>query len=86
MSSEPTSAPTPDAYADAVTELESLLSELEGSDVDVDVLVERVARGAELIRFCRQRLNAVDANITGLVTELLDRSDEADNPAPDGAG
>ncbi len=40
-------------YADALDELDTILRELEGSDVDVDRLAERVARAADLIALCR---------------------------------
>ena len=50
--------PAPAGYADALDELETILREIEGDDVDVDVLAERVARAAGLIEFCRDRIVA----------------------------
>ena len=50
--------PAPDGYADALDELETILREIEGDEVDVDVLAERVARAAGLIEFCRNRIVA----------------------------
>jgi exodeoxyribonuclease VII small subunit len=51
---------TPDrdsiTYAGAIEELEAILVELEDDRLDVDHLGERVARAAELIRLCRQRI------------------------------
>jgi exodeoxyribonuclease VII small subunit len=58
-------------YGDAVDELEELLDELEGADVDVDVLAARVARGVELIRFCRDRLAVVTGDVDAVVAELI---------------
>ncbi|MFT6289866.1 MAG: exodeoxyribonuclease VII small subunit, partial [Ilumatobacter sp.] len=43
-------------YADALRELDGILRELEGSDVDVDRLAERVARASELITLCRDKI------------------------------
>ncbi len=40
-------------YAAALGELDGILRELEGSDVDVDRLADRVTRAAELIALCR---------------------------------
>ena len=37
-------------YADALAELEAILDELDGDEVDVDVLGARVRRAAELLR------------------------------------
>lgn len=58
-------------YGQALDELEDLLDELEGADVDVDVLAERVARGVELIRFCRARLDVVTEDVDAVVSELV---------------
>ncbi len=48
--------PVPDGYVEAVTELETILREIEDEDVDVDLLATRVARAAGLIEFCRDRI------------------------------
>lgn len=58
-------------YSEALEELESLLEELEGSDTDVDLLAERVARGVELVRFCRTRLQVVSKDVDAVVSELI---------------
>lgn len=58
-------------YSDALEELEALLDELEVSDVDVDLLAERVARGVKLVRFCRARLDVVTDDVQSVVSELL---------------
>jgi len=58
-------------YGEALDELEELLDELEAADVDVDVLAERVARGVELIRFCRARLEVVTGDVDAVVAELI---------------
>jgi exodeoxyribonuclease VII small subunit len=59
------------SYGEALEELEDLLDELEAADVDVDVLAERVARGVELIRFCRARLEVVTGDVDAVVAELI---------------
>ena len=41
------------SYRDALSELERLLTELEGEQVDVDELAVKVRRSAELIRLGR---------------------------------
>ena len=48
--------PEPAGYAEALAELEAILSDLESADVDVDVLATRVQRATHLIAFCRERL------------------------------
>lgn len=57
-------------YAEALAELETILAELERSDVDVDVLAERVKRAVELIGFCRARIGNARLQIEQVVADL----------------
>ena len=57
-------------YADALAELDGILTELEGDAVDVDRLGERVRRAAALIRLCRGRIDAAKLEIDQVVAEL----------------
>ena len=41
-----------------MAELEDILEELEGDDLDVDVLAERVRRASPLIEICRARISS----------------------------
>ena len=64
-------------YADAVTELEAILADLESDEVDVDRLASQVTRAADLIELCRGRLTTAQTEITRIVAdlELLDGDD-----------
>lgn len=66
------------SYAEAVVELETILSELEADDVDVDRLAEKVRRAADLIELCRGRLESAQVEVTRIVADLdaLDTVDE----------
>jgi exodeoxyribonuclease VII small subunit len=69
----PSSTPaTPDTpgYAQALDELDQILRELEGTDVDVDRLADRVARASELIALCRQRISAAKLRIDEVIADL----------------
>ena len=57
-------------YAAALTELDSILRELESSDVDVDHLAERVARASELIRLCRAKISTAQLRIEQVTADL----------------
>ncbi|HUF84187.1 MAG TPA: exodeoxyribonuclease VII small subunit [Acidimicrobiia bacterium] len=57
-------------YAEAMTELEEILEELEGDQLDVDVLAERVRRASELIKRCRTRIARAQADVDKIVTDL----------------
>lgn len=57
-------------YAQALGELERILAELEGADVDVDTLADRVARATELIGLCRERIGAARVRIDEVIADL----------------
>ena len=57
-------------YAQALSELDAILRELESSDVDVDRLAERVARAAELIALCRDRISTARIRIDEVIADL----------------
>lgn len=62
-------------YADAVSELDGILADLERDDPDVDHLAEKVARAAELIRRCREHLTGTRAEIERIVADLTPDED-----------
>jgi len=70
----PDEAPPPEdrpaGYAEAIAELEGILSELERDDVDVDHLATRVARAAALIELCRGRIDAAKVDVDRIVAGL----------------
>ncbi len=57
-------------YADALAELEGILDELDGDEVDVDVLGARVRRASELLRLCRERIAGARFEVEQVVGEL----------------
>jgi len=59
-------------YAEAMRELEEILDELEGDDLDVDVLAVRVRRASELIQLCRARITRAEDDVAKIVTALED--------------
>ncbi len=73
---EPVSRPSQPGYAQALDELDAILRELEGSDVDVDRLAERVARATELISVCRQRIGQARMRIDEVIADLDGADDE----------
>ena len=68
-------------YADAMQELEAILDELEGDELDVDVLAERVRRASELIKLCRSRITRAQDDVARIVADLEDfDTDDPDDP------
>jgi exodeoxyribonuclease VII small subunit len=67
-------------YAEAMTELEQILDELEGDHLDVDVLAERVRRASELLTTCRDRIARAQADVDKIVADLESfDTDDAEN-------
>ena len=57
-------------YAEALAELEEILTELERPDVDVDVLASKVQRASELIKLCRDRIGTASMQVEEVVDGL----------------
>lgn len=64
-------------YAQALAELDEILRELDGDDVDVDRLAERVERAQMLITLCRRRIKAAQIK----VDEVINASDATSGDA-----
>ncbi len=69
-SSAPTAAPSappvpalPATYEAALQELERLVSSLESGQLPLDQLLTGYQRGAQLLAFCRSRLEAVENQV-----------------------
>ncbi|HEU5296994.1 MAG TPA: exodeoxyribonuclease VII small subunit [Burkholderiaceae bacterium] len=58
----------PETYEQALAELESLVSAMEGAQLPLDDLLKNYRRGAQLLEFCRARLQAVEQQV-----KLLER-------------
>jgi exodeoxyribonuclease VII small subunit len=73
-------------YAEALAELESILDELDGDEIDVDVLGSRVRRAAELLRLCRERIAGARFEVEQVVAELeaeVEAATDADTALPE---
>ncbi|WP_395699855.1 exodeoxyribonuclease VII small subunit [Aquabacterium sp.] len=56
-------AAEPARYEDALAELERLVQAMESGQMPLDGLLDNYRRGAELLAFCRERLQAVEAQV-----------------------
>ncbi|PXW94203.1 exodeoxyribonuclease VII small subunit [Sphaerotilus hippei] len=57
---------TPASYETALAELERLVQAMETSQLPLDGLFDSYRRGAELLAFCRGRLEAVEQQVNVL--------------------
>ena len=60
-------------YDSALTELQSIIAEIEGEEISVDELSKKVKKAAELLKFCQQKLRQTEND----VNEILGQFDES---------
>jgi len=53
----------PTNYEQALSELEGLVSAMENAQLPLDDLLKSYRRGAQLLQFCRARLQAVEQQV-----------------------
>ena len=54
---------SPSSYEEALAELERLVAAMEAGQMPLDQLLENYRRGADLLQFCRARLEAVEQQV-----------------------
>lgn len=64
------------SYGEAMEELNRILAAIEGDTVDLDELGERVARAAELIRMCREKIDQTEFQVRTIIEELDGRDED----------
>jgi exodeoxyribonuclease VII small subunit len=62
----------PASYELALAELERLVQSMESGQMPLDALLESYRRGAQLLAFCRARLQAVEAQVKVLEAGRLE--------------
>lgn len=72
MATKKNLAGEPKGYAEAMSELETILREIDSNSVDVDVLSEKVQRASYLVDWCTGRITAAQLTIDELVASFED--------------
>jgi exodeoxyribonuclease VII small subunit len=62
-SAAPSASPEPESYERALSELDVLVQKMEGGQLPLDQLLAAYRRGAELLSFCRERLQSVEDQV-----------------------
>ena len=57
-------------YTEAYEELQEIVSEIEGGDISVDELSNKVKRAAFLIKICKDKLTATEGDVNQILKEL----------------
>ena len=76
MAAKKTSTEEPKGYAEAMSELETILREIDSNSVDVDVLSTKVQRASYLVDWCTGRITAAQLTIDELVASFGDDDDD----------
>ncbi len=74
MNNEELNLPT--SYEQAFNELQKIVSEIEQGDITIDMLLPKVQRAAELIKYCRDKLRNTEEEISKIIKQLEDETDE----------
>lgn len=67
----PASSPLPETYEAAMSELEALVAAMDAGQLPLDQLLAQYRRGADLLNFCRARLETVEQQVKVLEGEQL---------------
>jgi exodeoxyribonuclease VII small subunit len=65
-------------FGEAIEELESILSQVEAEEIDIDELADRLKVAAELLELCRSKIRRAEVEVTQIVQALEDADVEAE--------
>lgn len=57
-------------YGEAMKELQDIMSRIENEDLDVDILLEEVKKAANLIKFCKDKLQKTNVEIQKILDKI----------------
>lgn len=69
----------PAGYAEAMREVETILSELDSNTIDVDVLSAKVERASFLISWCNERISSAQMTVDSLMADLIVDEDDIED-------
>lgn len=58
------------SYTEAISELELIVTEIEEGEITIDTLSEKVKRASELIKICKDKLRATEADVNKILGEI----------------
>lgn len=59
-----------ETYNEAIEKLRRIVAEIESSELDVDVLSEKVKEATRLIKLCKEKLYKADEEVKKVLEEL----------------
>ncbi|WP_028295245.1 exodeoxyribonuclease VII small subunit [Olivibacter sitiensis] len=70
-------------YVDAFDELQQIVTDMEGGQITVDELSEKVKRAALLIQVCKAKLTETEGDVKKILDGLADEGTEEAEEDPD---
>jgi len=61
-------------YDEAFRELDEIHSSLVNGEVPVDVLAEKLKRTAFLVKYCKEKLQSADRDVSAIISEMEEQS------------
>jgi len=71
MTKKAPSAKQPASFEEAMAELKQLVARMEAGELPLDASVAAYQRGAELVKFCAEQLDRVEAQVKVLEGDML---------------
>ena len=65
-------------YTEAFEELQEIVSEIEGGDISVDELSNKIKRAALLIKICKDKLTATEGDVNQILRELEENDNKSE--------
>ncbi len=57
-------------YGEAMKELQEIMQAIENEELDVDILMEKVKKAAQLIKFCKEKLTKTNEEIQKVLDNI----------------
>lgn len=67
---------TPYTYNEAFEELQSIVSEIESGQTNVDELTEKIRKASQLIAICKAKLTSSEEEVEKLLAKLADTDEK----------
>ncbi len=59
-------------YQEALQEIEEILEKIEGNELDIDELAEKVKRVSFLLKFCKDKLQKTNEEVEKILNDMED--------------
>jgi len=57
-------------YRDAIIEIQEIIQQIEGEELDVDELSDKVKRVSELLKICKEKLHNTEQEVEKILNEI----------------